>query len=110
MSFGLSANPTAVGEPAIACTLSAGAMKGRLEHWQALLAHVERREAIDGGLRLSFASSASMEELIRLVTAEQHCCEFFRFAITVDTRGIALEVRAPGEALALVDALFGAAS
>ena len=29
---------------AIACTLSAGSMKGRIADWQSLLAHVERRE------------------------------------------------------------------
>ena len=36
----LSAKPHTVGEPEVACTLSAGAMKGRLADWHALLAHV----------------------------------------------------------------------
>ena len=85
-------------EPAIACTLSAGSMKGRIDDWQALLAHVERRERIDGGVRSVFAASVPTAELIRLVAAEQDCCQFFRFAITVDTRGVALEVRAPQDA------------
>ena len=36
---------------------------------------------------------------MRLVAAEQDCCQFLRFAITVDTRGVGLEVRGPADAL-----------
>ena len=97
-----------VGEPAIACTLSAGSMKGRLADWQALLAHVERREPIDEGVRSLFATSVPMSDLIGLVAAEQDCCQFLRFSITVDIRGIALEVRAPHDALPMVESMFGA--
>ena len=106
----MSAKPSASGEPAIVCTLAAGSMSGRLDDWRALLAHVDRREAIDGGVRSVFASSLSIDELARLVTAEQDCCQFFRFAITVDTRGVALEVRAPGEAMPIIESIFGVAS
>ncbi len=99
-----------VEDPAIACTLAAGSMKGRLADWQALLAHVDRREPRADGVRCVFAASVPADQLIRLVTAEQDCCQFFRFAITVDTRGIALEVGAPDEAHAVVEAMFGAPS
>ena len=34
-----------------------------------------------------FATSVPTDDLIRLVAVEQECCHFFRFAITVDTRG-----------------------
>ena len=47
---------------------------------------------------------------MRLATAEQDCCTFFAFAITVDTRGIALEVRAPRDAFPILEALFGVAA
>lgn len=106
----LTAKLTATGEPAIACTLSAGSMKGRIADWQSLLAHVERREAIDGGVRSVFAASVPITHLMRLVAAEQDCCQFFRFAITVDPRGVALEVRAPEDALEIVESMFGIAS
>lgn len=106
----VSSKPAAVGEPAIACTLSAGSMKGRIVDWQSLLAHVEHREPIEGGVRCVFAASVPTDELIRLVAAEQHCCQFFRFVITVDTRGVALEVGAPEDARSIVDAMFGAPS
>ena len=103
----LTAKPTAAGEPAIACTLSAGSMKGRIADWQSLLAHVERREPIDGGVRSVFAPSVPITDLMKLVAAEQDCCQFFRFAITVDTRGVALEVRAPEDAVSIVESMFG---
>ncbi len=104
----LSTKPAVAGQPAIACTLSAGSMRGRIADWQSLLAHVERREQIDGGVRRVFASSVPTDQLIRLVAAEQDCCQFFQFAITVDTRGIALEVRAPKDAQSIVESMFGA--
>jgi MerR family copper efflux transcriptional regulator len=106
----VSAEPAATGDPAIACTLSAGSMKGRMADWQALLAHVERRTSIDGGVRSVFAPSLPMDDLTRLVAAEQDCCQFFRFAITVDARGVALEVRAPEDARSIVESMFGAPS
>jgi MerR family copper efflux transcriptional regulator len=106
----VSAEPAATGDPAIACTLSAGSMKGRMADWQALLAHVERRTSIDGGVRSVFAPSLPMDDLTRLVAAEQDCCQFLRFAITVDARGVALEVRAPEDARSIVESMFGAPS
>ena len=106
----LTSKPAAADEPVIACTLPAGSMKGRLGEWQSLLGHVARRERIDGGVRCLFAASVPNAELIRLVAAEQDCCQFFQFAITVDTRGVALEVRAPEDARSIVESLFGTAA
>lgn len=106
----VSAKPVTLGESAIACTLSVGSMKGRLDEWNGLLAHVARRERIDSGVRCVFATSVPTEDLIRLVAAEQDCCQFFRFAITVDARGVALEVRSPADALAIVESMFGVSS
>ena len=95
--------------PPIACTLGADALKGRLDHWQQLLSHVGRRESVDGGVRAVFEASVPLDELIRLTAAEQDCCQFLDFVITVDRRGVALEVRAPDDALPIVESLFGAA-
>ena len=99
--------PGAGGQAPIACTLAAGSIKGRIADWQALLAHVERREPIAGGVRCAFAAAVPTHELIDLVAAEQDCCQFFEFAVTVDSRGVALEVRAPAEALPVVTSMFG---
>ena len=91
----------------IACTLGAQSMPGRLDEWRRLLDHVERRELIEGGLRATFAPTTPLSELMRLAAAEQDCCQFFRFAITIDSRGVALEVCAPDDALPVLHTLFG---
>ena len=99
------------GDPTIACTLPAGEIDGRVKDWQVVLDHVTGRERTpDGGLRLSLDGAAPLDELGRLAVAEQGCCAFFSFAITVDSRGIALEVRAPEDAADLVAAVFGVAA
>lgn len=98
-------------DPAIACTLPAAAVPGRLDDWQGVLIHVTARDRLaDGGLRLSLDSAVPLDELARLAAAEQGCCAFFAVAITVDDRGIALEVRAPEDAAGIVTAVFGEAA
>lgn len=98
-------------DPAIACTLSATDMSRQLDDWQVVLTHViARRKRADGALRLSLDSAVPLGELTRLAVAEQRCCAFFAFAITVDDRGIALEVRAPEDATGVVTAVFGEAA
>lgn len=103
--------PVELGErtdPAIACTLPAGEVPDRIEHWQGVLAHVTHRDrTTDGGLRLTLDQDVALDEVARLAAAEQGCCAFFSFAITVDHRGTALEVRAPEEAGEIVTAVFG---
>jgi hypothetical protein len=91
----------------IACTLQPPDIQNRLDAWQAALAPVVARELIDTGVRLVLPSSTSLPLLAELAAAEQECCTFFRFAITVDSRGIALEVTAPAHAINLVYSVFG---
>jgi DNA-binding transcriptional MerR regulator len=106
--------PVAWGSPSIdvpiACTLGAGAMTQRVDEWAAVLATARRRLALgDGGLRVEFGADVDVAELARLAVAEQQCCEFFSFALTVDSRGTALEIAAPEGADGIVTDLFGAA-
>lgn len=92
----------------ITCTLEPDALPDRLVDWQAILGQARSRTtAADGALRVEFDVDLELGELARLVTAEQHCCAFISFAITVDARGIALEVHAPGDASDIVASLFG---
>lgn len=100
-------------DAAIACTLPDEAVPGRYEDWQRLAVHVVGRQVLptgDTGVRLQLDTTVPLDELARLVVAEQGCCAFFSFAITVDERGIALEIRCPPDAQDLVTALFGAPS
>ena len=96
------------GDPAaIACSLGGGDMAARVEAWQALLAGVDRRQAIAGGLRLAFGPAAPVAEIATLAAAEQDCCRFFAFALTIDDRGVALEVTAPDDGQVLLETVFG---
>jgi DNA-binding transcriptional MerR regulator len=106
-SVQLTGKPLTASDPPIACTLEASDMPARLEAWNAVLAPVIDRARIDNGVRVVFPAGASLDPLAELVVAEQECCMFFRFAITVDARGAALEVTAPPEAVDLVYSLFG---
>jgi DNA-binding transcriptional MerR regulator len=92
--------------PAVACTLEATELPGRLHEWQDVAAHVIRRTPLAGGVRLELDDAIPLDRLAVLMRAEQRCCSFFAFALTVDRRGPALEVRVPAEGLAMVDALF----
>jgi hypothetical protein len=95
-------------DAAVACTLAPEAMPERLAGWEELLGAVSARsQTVDGRLRLEFRADVDVGKLARLCAAEQRCCNFFSFALTVDARGIALEVDAPEDAAGIVDALFG---
>lgn len=82
-------------------TLDAARLPGRLREWRDVTAHVTARTPIDGGLRLQLGAGTPLGDLAELLAAEQSCCSFFAFALTVDGRGAALEVRGPAEAVAL---------
>src|SRR5207249_4257522 len=94
-------------EPSIACTLGAADIPGRMAAWRTALATVVAREPIEDGVRLQFGPNTVIGELAELAAAEQDCCMFFRFTLTIDTRGIALEVTAPPQAVDAVHTLFG---
>jgi MerR family transcriptional regulator, copper efflux regulator len=100
----------AASELPIACTLQSTAMPERIERWQAVLANVRARvRTADGRLRLEMEHGVDLSELATLAVAEQQCCSFFAFAVTVDERGVALEVDAPDHAAEIVSAMFGTA-
>ena len=96
-------------EPPVACTLGASDLPQRLAEWAEVLGHVSARESIDGGLRLSFPAGAPVERLAELAVAEQSCCAFFGFALTIDKRGVGFEVTGPPDAAAVIADLFGSA-
>jgi MerR family transcriptional regulator, copper efflux regulator len=87
--------------PAVACTLEAAQLPGRLQDWADVMSHVTARIPIAGGTRFTLDAGTPLGPLAELLRAEQSCCSFFEFALTVDSRGTALEVRGPAEGLAL---------
>lgn len=105
--IGLSDRPEA--EPPIACTLTGGDMQTRLDEWHTLLEEVPR-DPIPGGVRVRFPPPAPLDEIARLVGAEQACCAFFTFTITVDTHGVTVDITAPADGQTMLDSVFGAVS
>ncbi len=95
-------------DPPLPCTLGSDQIPDRLARWQAMGDHaVARTTTPAGAVRGEFDDPDILDELARLTVAEQGCCAFFSFTITVDARGVGLEVRAPEAAAAQVTALFG---
>jgi MerR family copper efflux transcriptional regulator len=92
----------------VACSLGAGDVQTRIAEWRTVLDHVTERSAIEGGLRLVLDAAAPLDDLLRLVGAEHDCCPSFSFAVTIDGRGTALQVTAPGDAADMIEAVFGA--
>ena len=82
----------------------------RLAEWAGALRSATRRTEVEDGLRIELASDVDLGDLGRLIGAEQHCCAFLRFSLTVDADGIVLEVRAPELAGGIVTDLFGSAA
>jgi hypothetical protein len=94
-------------DPPIACTLPADRLGDRMADWQAILAPALGREPVEGGIRIRLPADVHVAALAALATAEQECCRFFTFVLTIDGDGIALDVNAPDDARPLVDALVG---
>jgi MerR family transcriptional regulator, copper efflux regulator len=92
----------------IACTLDADSAGDRVGEWRRALGRVQSRSAIPDGVRLELAADAPVGDVARLMAAEHDCCRFFSFALTVDDRGIALEVTAPPDGQAVLTSLFAA--
>lgn len=96
--------------PAVACTLAAEELAGRVSDWEALVGRAEGREALDGGVRLRFVPEPGLAaELAALAEAEQGCCPFFEFTVGIAADRLTLDVRAPLDAAPLVAQLFGSA-
>lgn len=94
--------------PDIACTLADAEVPSRVRDWQEVLGEVVAREWTPGGaLRLTFSDAVELAGLASLAKAEQACCAFFSFAVTIDGRGIALEVSAPLDGRDVLVSLFG---
>ena len=93
----------------IACTLEPGAMPDRLAEWASVLG-TRPADGIEGGLRIELRPDVDLGDLGRLIGAEQHCCAFLQFTLTVDAAGIVLDVRAPALAADIISDLFGTAA
>ncbi len=107
---GSSTETSGAGHPAIACTLEADRMPGRLVEWQEVLARVVGRSAVTDGVRLDLAHGTDVAALAQLALDEQGCCDFFTFDLRIGADGVALTVTGPPDARPVITALFGTAA
>ena len=98
-------------EPAvpIACSLSPADLGPRIADWRSVASESTGREDIPGGTRLRFDRDVDVPRLAALIAAEQGCCQFFTFRLTVAIDAVSLDVVAEAEAEPMIDALVGAA-
>ncbi|ANY81289.1 hypothetical protein BB934_26265 [Microvirga ossetica] len=90
----------------IACTLTPGEYKGRVD-WIEALARQSLRSARREGLSLHLTYGPEAADAVReLVRKEQTCCAFLRFEMREDATGVHLSVTAPERAREAADLLF----
>lgn len=97
---------TAASPAAIACTLTPGDFKGRVQRIRDLARaslRDARREPLALHLTYDVSSAARVREMVR---QEEACCAFLRFDLREDARGIHLSITAPQEASAAANDLF----
>jgi hypothetical protein len=96
--------------PVLACSLTATDADERAERWRRLLDRsLLDRAATPRGLRLTFRPDPGVAaEVDALVAAERECCAFLTLTVERSDALIALDVAAPDEAGAIVEAMFGA--
>ena len=85
-------------EVPVACSLSSGEGRDRVEEWRHLfVTSIEAAETIGTDrLRLRLAPSAGvLEQVVELARREKTCCPFFDFSIAIQTAGCWLVVEVP---------------
>jgi hypothetical protein len=75
-------------QPAIACSLTAADLPGRIAEWRALLSSVVERVDIEGGVRLRLGPGVSAAAVAGLAARELECCPFFSFGLFLSSRGL----------------------
>lgn len=106
----LPADLTPVPAPAdpvpVACSLTADQYGTRMQDWRTLLDYAHREALPDGGIRVRLPITRA-SELAQLVVAEQECCPFFTFRLTLAGDHVELDAHAPDGAETLFTGLFG---
>jgi DNA-binding transcriptional MerR regulator len=91
-------------DTSIACTLDPLDVPTRVADWNATVARAQTVQPIEGGVRLAFLPEADVGQLVALATAEQDCCRFLTFTLTIGA-ATTLEVVGPADAAQLIRAL-----
>jgi MerR family transcriptional regulator, copper efflux regulator len=96
----------AVDHAPVACSLTVGQYGARVREWRTLLDGAHREILPDGSMRVRLPI-ARASELAQLVVAEQRCCPFFTFRLTLAGDHVGLDAYGPGGVEPLIAGLFG---
>jgi hypothetical protein len=87
----------------ITCTISSDEVPGRIEVIERLRADLLQLDHTEHGLLLHFPNQPGVEADVRRFTVdEQHCCNFWGFAVHNDGNELILQWDAPPEARELL--------
>lgn len=94
----------------IACTLASDELGARLAEWRTLAGTAVGRQRLAGGVQLEFPRTVDLAAVATLIAAEQECCRFLTFTMTVADDHVLLTIAAPRDAMSYVDELVGCES
>ena len=104
---GLMSLPQAPSDAVIACALDNAGRIEQSQRWQTVLETATSREPTDDGARVVFdPERTAIADLAEVAAAEGRCCPFLTVSLQISPV-LCLEVRAPVEALVVVDELLG---
>ena len=89
----------------IACSLTAVASDDRIDEWRRFLAaSVDAAERTSPQqFRMHLTSTTDLAAAVDLAQREKACCDFFEFAIVIESDALWLSVRVPAEASRVLD-------
>ena len=94
------------GDPPVVCTLGDDEMPGRVAEWRAALAAATAREETAGGVRLRFHRATDVAALAGLAAAENECCRWATFTITIGPDEVTMDVTGSAAARPSIVALY----
>lgn len=97
--------PTAIEPEPVACTLGGTARREQVADWHRLLEGAPRTRT-PHGVRIEM-STDDLTVAVSLAAAEQECCPFLGFEVTLHGRVFTLAISAPPEGLPMIDELIG---
>ena len=93
----------------IACTLEPGDIPERLADWLVTAAGAEAVEPVEDGVRLRLPPDTDLGQVVGLAAAEQDCCRFLTFTLTMGPT-TTLDVVGPPDTVPLIRSLLGVAA
>jgi len=95
-------------DPPVVCTLGDGEREGRAAAWRAALAAATGRHETAGGVRLRYPREVDVAALAGLAAAENDCCRWATFTVTIEPGGVTVDVTGPEAARASIVRMYGA--